>query len=93
MIPTEWVNPVGILILWGVQLTDIRRKQMKPDQKFTPKYWAGHNKSSDDVFVTTLHKCKSDALLEMDELFGEDWYMDEDFEVIIVEIKQVILCI
>jgi len=60
---------------------------MKIDQKYTPKYWIGHRKSDDDVFVTTANKGRKDTVQAMEELFGEDWFMDEDLEVIIFEIK------
>jgi len=62
---------------------------MNVDQKYTPKYWVGHNKASDDVYLCTANKSKLDELYAMEDMFGEDWFMDEDFEVILVEIKMV----
>lgn len=59
--------------------------------KLSIKYWVGHNKKSEDVFTNTLYKNKSDSLFAMEKIFGEDWFMDEDFEVILIEIKEVVL--
>jgi len=62
---------------------------MKADQKYTPKYWVGHNKAGDDVYLFTADKTRDVTLKAMEDIFGEDWFMDENFEVILVEIKMV----
>lgn len=62
---------------------------MKADQKLTPKYWVGHHKKSDDVFTNTLCKDYNDTLKQMEDIFGEDWFLDEDFDIILIEIKEV----
>jgi hypothetical protein len=64
---------------------------MNEAQKYTPKYWVGHNKETDDVFITTASKNKGDVYLHMEATFGEDFYLDDNFEVILIEIKQVIV--
>lgn len=60
---------------------------MLKDQKFTPKYWVGYNKTIDDVFLSTAAKSRADTVSSMEELFGDDWFMDDDFEVILIEIN------
>lgn len=60
---------------------------MNSEQKLTPKYWVGHNKATDDVFIGTATKSKDYTIGLMESFFGEDWFLDEDFEVILVEIK------
>ncbi|MOA30254.1 hypothetical protein D3C78_1513290 [compost metagenome] len=60
---------------------------MKDGQPLSPKYWVGHNKKTDDVFVSTCHKVRQKSVELMDWLFGADWFMDEDLEVILIEIK------
>lgn len=62
---------------------------MKQDQKFTPKYWMGHHKQTDDVMLFSASKNRLDCCKLLDEAYGEDWFMDENFEVILVEINQV----
>lgn len=62
---------------------------MKYDQKYSPKWWVGHHKKQEDVFMSTVNKSKSDTVQEMEFIFGEDWFIDEDLEVILVEIKMV----
>lgn len=63
---------------------------MKENQKLTPKYWVLHNKQEDDVYLYTARKSRSDALKATEELLGEDWFiMEDDFEIILVEIRQV----
>ena len=58
--------------------------------KYTPKYWVGHNKSEPDVhFMYTASKSRDGAVMGMEHLFGEDWFFDEDLEVILIEIKKV----
>lgn len=60
---------------------------MKLDQKYTPKYWVGHRKSDDDVFITTASKTKAHCYQDMEALFGEDCFIDDDFDVILIEIN------
>lgn len=62
---------------------------MKVDQKYTPKWWVGHHKKNEDVLTTTLNKSKEDAVREMEFIFGEDWFINEDLEVILIEINMV----
>lgn len=62
---------------------------MKNDQKLTPKYWVGHNKATDDVFIGTATKSRDYTIALMESYFGEDWFLDEDFEIILVEVKPV----
>ena len=62
---------------------------MKNEAGFTPKYWMGHHKQNDDVMLFSASKNKQDCCKLMEEAYGEDWFLDEDFEVILVEIKQV----
>jgi len=35
---------------------------MNSDQILTPKYWMVHNTKTDDVFIDTARKCRSDAI-------------------------------
>jgi len=67
----------------------LRKYKLKADQKYTPKYWVGHSKEQDDIIVCTMSKTRSDAINEMEFLFGEDWFLDGNYEVILVEIKMV----
>ncbi len=62
---------------------------MNSEQKYTPKYWVGHSLSTDDVFMVTASKHKDYSCKLMEKLFGEDWFVDENFDVILIEIKQV----
>lgn len=58
-------------------------------QKLTPKYWVGHRNTDEDVFLDTASKTFSVSVQKMEELFGEDWFMDEGLEVILVEVASV----
>jgi hypothetical protein len=62
---------------------------MNDNQKLTPKYWVGHSKKTDDVFLMTAAKQNSEAAKNMEQMFGEDWFMDENFDIILIEIKEV----
>lgn len=62
---------------------------MTNDQEFTPKYWVGHHKQTDDVMLFSASKTKADTLGELELAYGEDWFLDENFEVILIEIKKV----
>lgn len=61
---------------------------MNSEQKYTPKYWVGHSTKMDEVFIVTASKNKDYSCKLMEDLFGEDWFLDETFEVILIEIKQ-----
>lgn len=63
---------------------------MTNDQQFTPKYWMGHHKQNDDVMLFSAHKNRRETIKLMEEAYGEDWFMDENFEIILVEIKKVL---
>lgn len=62
---------------------------MKQGQGLSPKYWMGHHKQTDDVMLFSASKNRLDCCKLLDEAYGEDWFMDENFEVILVEIKMV----
>lgn len=64
---------------------------MNNNQKLSPKYWVGHSKKTDDVFIETIDKSYSRVLDNMDLMFGDSWYEDDNYEVILIEIKEVIL--
>lgn len=60
---------------------------MKADQKFTPKYWVGHNKTTDDIIPSTLAKSLSTTEMLMENEFGDEYWENENYETILVEIK------
>lgn len=62
---------------------------MNDNQKLTPKYWVGHHKQTDDIIVHTMAKNRNDSALAMEIHYGEDWFMDENFDIILIEIKEV----
>ncbi len=76
---------------------------MKQDQKLTPKYWVVHDKNTDDVYLSSAHKSKTESetrfveqlmlpCLHSDMSFEDafDLYLeDEDYECILIEIKEV----
>lgn len=62
---------------------------MKDGQGLNPRYWMGHHKESDDVMLFSASKRRYDAAILMEEAYGEDWFMDENFDIILVEIKKV----
>lgn len=62
---------------------------MKPKQEFTPKYWVGHHKKEDDIIWLSMRKTRSECVEWMEDCYGEDWFMDDDFEVTLIEIKEV----
>jgi len=49
----------------------------------------GHHKQNDDVMLFSAHKSKQGCCELLEEAYGEDWFLDDNFEVILVEIKQV----
>ena len=77
---------------------------MKQNQKYTPKYWVVHDKETDDIFTSTMHKSKHQS----EEIFAEilmevigykcvedalEGYYDssDTYECILIEIKQVVM--
>ena len=64
---------------------------MKEGQKYSPKYWVGHHKQNDDVMLFSASKSWEDCVKLMEEAYGEDWFLDYDFDVILVEIRQILL--
>jgi len=68
----------------------VRREDMKSNQKYSPKYWMGHYKQNDDVMLFSASKNREECCKLMEEAYGEDWFLDEDFDVILVEINQVL---
>lgn len=64
---------------------------MKQGQGLSPKYWIGHHKQNDDVMLFSAHKSKQGCCKLLEEAYGEDWFLDDDFEVILVEINMVAL--
>lgn len=62
---------------------------MKTDQKYSPKYWVGHHKGNEDVMLHTASKTRADTVSIMEETYGEDWFLDEDFDIILIEILEV----
>ncbi len=64
---------------------------MNKGQKFTPKYWVGHDTKSDDVFKDTLFKSRDDSERAMEVFFGQNWEDDNPtFRLILIEIKIVV---
>lgn len=57
--------------------------------KYSPKYWVGHHKLEQDVFLETATKGMSTTVALMEERFGEDWFLDENLEVILIEVLKV----
>lgn len=62
---------------------------MNKDQEFTPKYWAGHNIESDDVFLVTASKSYEYTVILMNMKFGDNWQDDENLQIDLFEIKLV----
>lgn len=62
---------------------------MNDYQKLSPKYWVGHNKATDDVFIETAEKSYEWAMDKMELKFGDEFYENPNLEIILVEIKQV----
>lgn len=63
---------------------------MKADQKYTPKYWVVHDKTTDDVFLETMNKTRSDAIETFADIYGvEEWTHNGNTEVILIEINMV----
>lgn len=60
---------------------------MQDNQAITPKYWIGHNKLDGDVHLATARKWRQETDEEMCELFGEDWFMDGNYQIDLFEIK------
>jgi hypothetical protein len=64
---------------------------MTPNQNFSPKYWVGHHKENDDIMVFSMNKNRDACAKELEHAYGEDWFMDDKFEIILIEIKQVVV--
>lgn len=62
---------------------------MKEGQGLSPKYWIGHHKQNYDVMLFSASKSKLECCALMESAYGEDWFLDEDLEVILVEINMV----
>lgn len=62
---------------------------MREDQELSPKWWVGHDKRQDGVFLATACKSRDRTVVLMEDYFGEDWFIEENFEVILIEIKKV----
>ena len=60
---------------------------MKTTQKFTPKYWICHDKTTDDVFIMTADKSKDNSIEKYIKLFGH--YLDDDHVCELMEISKV----
>lgn len=76
---------------------------MKQDQKFKPKYWCVHDKSSNDVFISTMSKSASGSIQNFYDnvavgMFGEltedelvdKFYESDNLEVVLVELNLVV---
>jgi hypothetical protein len=59
---------------------------MNNQQKHAPKYWVLHNIEEDDVIIQSASKCHSSVISFAEELYGEDWFLDERFEVCLIEL-------
>ena len=62
---------------------------MNDHQKMSPKYWVGHNKATDDVFIETADKSYEWVVDKMELKFCDEFYENQNLEIILVEIKQV----
>lgn len=62
---------------------------MNKQQPLTPKYWIGHDESTDDVYIDTASKCCLDCETKMNEKFGDRWYEVETIKVSLMEIRLV----
>lgn len=65
--------------------------QMKSGQGLSPKYWVGHHKENDDIMVFSMSKSRDGAVTELESAYGEDWFMDDNIEIILIEINRVVL--
>lgn len=63
---------------------------MKTQQKYSTKYWVGHNINKDDIIVNTLFKSRHDTEQAMTEIIGEEWYDWPEYQIILVEILEVL---
>ena len=64
---------------------------MRSNQKFTPKYWVGHRKDSDEILIVTMYKSRRDTWDAMTNLLGEDWEHTDKYYINLVEVK--IICL
>lgn len=63
---------------------------MNKVQKFTPKYWVGHDNTTDDVFIETASKSRSNAVKKMEHLIGfTEFRTNDKYETILIEVNWV----
>lgn len=63
---------------------------MNKQQPLTPKYWIGHDESTDDVYLDTAAKSFTDCEKKMDEKFGSSrWREVETVKASLMEINLV----
>lgn len=62
---------------------------MNDNQKLSPKYWVGHNKATDDVFIETADKSYEWVVDKMVKIFGDEFYENLNLEITLVEINKV----
>ena len=74
---------------------------MKTDQKYSPKYWVVHDKTTEDVLLHTARKSSEDSIkalvdskykgVDIDIVTALDQIYDENsnLECILIEIKEV----
>ena len=60
---------------------------MNANQKFTPKYWIGHDSLKEDVFLNTANKYLEVTARLMAIKFGDDWRDSDFLEVSLFEVK------
>lgn len=63
---------------------------MKAIFDYSTNYWIGHHKQRNDVMLFSAHKDRRETVKRMEDAYGEDWFMDENFEVILVEVRKVL---
>lgn len=61
---------------------------MKPNQTFSPKYWVGHDKDTDDVYISTASKSHHEAEQKMIDI-TDDFYVLEKYDIILVSLRMV----
>jgi hypothetical protein len=65
---------------------------MKPDQRFTPKYWVFHNTKTDDVYLETAAKSFAACKFKVEQYhIGKlcDFYENDEsqYQISLIEIK------
>lgn len=61
---------------------------MRESQKLSPKYWICHNCKSDDVFLESASKDRRDCVKYFEDHYGEDWFLDDDFQINLFSIEK-----